>query len=423
MLIYRVDSNNNCRYLLFCAKYWQFHNMAENTNLVSKLEELKAKVEQSFPEITDLNVTCKSVLRRHITDTNSINASSLVRIQAVIDLMHEKLNIGNWKEVPLFIRKTVTVASYLRLLGLIKCSKNEDIKKESFKIIDFGLMFGCPLDCEPELLQKCATIINSAIASNITLINPSLQEITPIPDIKTLNYKMIEVINCPSMENFYKNYILSETPVVLENCMNNWPALANWKDQNYFIKLAGFRTVAVELGSKYTDQDWTQKLMTIEEFIKSHIYQSEGPTGYLAQYQLFNQIPELKQDIVEPEYCCFSEKDDVVDINAWYGPKGTVSPLHHDPKKNLLAQVVGEKQLFLFSPLDSEFLYPHEHELLNNTAQIDPRHPDLEKYPKYKEAKVNYCKLKPGQMLYIPPKWWHFVESLSISFSVSFWWE
>ena len=38
-----------------------------------------------------------------------------------------------------------------------------------------------------------------------------------------------------------------------------------------------------------------------------------------------------------PTYC--GELDDHVKINAWFGPSGTVSPLHHDPEHNLLCQV------------------------------------------------------------------------------------
>lgn len=401
--------------------------MAVNVEVFEKLEQYRPKVIISLQEVTDLDVTCKSLLQRYLCNTELIDSSAVVKIQAVLDYMYEQVNIGNWKEVKLFLRKTITITSYLKLLAHIKCSKefSDNVIKESFKIIDIGLLFGCPLEAEPKLLKICASEINSKV---VPAVNSQVSEISAIPsELPTnaikFNAVPVQTIDCPNMEHFYKNFILTETPVILDNCIDHWPALSKWKDQNYFINLAGFRTVSVELGSKYTDQDWTQKLMTIGEFVKSHIYQTDGPTGYLAQYQLFDQIPELRDDISEPEYCCFSDNNEPVDINAWYGPKGTVSPLHHDPKRNLLAQVVGEKQVFLFSPTDSEFLYAHEHELLNNTAQVDPRQPDLEKYPKYQRAKAHYCVLRPGQMLFIPPKWWHFIESLSISFSVSFWWE
>lgn len=33
------------------------------------------------------------------------------------------------------------------------------------------------------------------------------------------------------------------------------------------------------------------------------------------------------------------------------------------------------------------------------------------------------CVLEEGEMIYIPPKWWHYVRSLTPSLSVSFWWQ
>jgi lysine-specific demethylase 8 len=32
------------------------------------------------------------------------------------------------------------------------------------------------------------------------------------------------------------------------------------------------------------------------------------------------------------------------------------------------------------------------------------------------------CVLEEGEVLYIPVGWWHYVRGMSVSFSVSFWW-
>jgi len=36
------------------------------------------------------------------------------------------------------------------------------------------------------------------------------------------------------------------------------------------------------------------------------------------------------------------------DINAWLGPKGTVSPTHYDPKNNFLAQVCLKIYIYIY---------------------------------------------------------------------------
>lgn len=131
-----------------------------------------------------------------------------------------------------------------------------------------------------------------------------------------------------------------------------------------------------------------------------------------------------------PDYCTLqrtatddddSADDDDIAVNVWFGPQGTVSPLHFDPKDNLLCQVVGKKYLRLYAPSESAKLYPVEG-LLSNTSQVDVEDPDLANFPQFASANYLDCVLDEGEMLYIPPRYWHFVRSLSTSISVSFWW-
>nr|GMD23099.1 putative lysine-specific demethylase JMJD5 [Ipomoea batatas] len=205
--------------------------------------------------------------------------------------------------------------------------------------------------------------------------------------------------------------------------MDHWPAKSKWNDLNYLRSIAGFRTVPVEVGKNYLCSEWKQELITFSEFLE-RIQNSDctsAETTYLAQHQLFDQIQELKQDIHTPDYC-YAGGGEIRSINAWFGPSGTVTPLHHDPHHNILAQVVGKKYIRLYPATVSEELYPHSETMLCNSSQVDLDNIDESEFPKISELEFQDCVLEEGEMLYIPPKWWHYVRSLTTSFSVSFWW-
>ncbi len=85
-------------------------------------------------------------------------------------------------------------------------------------------------------------------------------------------------------------------------------------------------------------------------------------------------------------------------------------------------QVVGRKYVRLYDPQHTPRLYPHPSGMHTNTSQVDLHCVDEQQFPGFSQVPYIDVVLEPGEMLYMPPKWWHFVQSLTVSFSVSFWW-
>ena len=104
-------------------------------------------------------------------------------------------------------------------------------------------------------------------------------------------------INPPSLSDWLK--IRNDMkPVVIKNLISDWPALQKW-DLNYFWMVMAQRTVPIEIGKRYTDADWGQKLLKFEEFLSKLTNQNEEKV-YLAQHPLLEQIPQLENDIIVP---------------------------------------------------------------------------------------------------------------------------
>jgi [protein]-arginine 3-hydroxylase / protease len=270
-----------------------------------------------------------------------------------------------------------------------------------------------------DLIEVLIAILTLQLKSNVDAGQPPTKKLKlDCPKSRTCE---IDVVNAPALDFFWNSYYAPGKPALLTNTINHWPALTKWSDMNYLINVAGQRTVPIELGQHYTHENWSQKLVKFEDFVHNYILADNSQTiGYLAQHELFDQIPELQDDILIPEYCCRGASPR---LKAWLGPKGTVSPLHTDPTHNLLAQVFGAKLVILAEPAATPNLYAHDHFVLNNTSQVDANAPDFDKHPLAKSVSFKRIIIKAGDVLYIPPGWWHYVRSLSPSFSVSFWFD
>lgn len=153
---------------------------------------------------------------------------------------------------------------------------------------------------------------------------------------------------------------------------------------------------------------------------------TKGKVGYLAQHQLFEQMPSLLDDIVSSPLLCGEAGP--THVNAWLGTGGTRTPLHFDTYDNLFVQLVGIKYVRIYGTSETDKLYvirkgdvSASYGLQGNMSAVDCELEDYDTHPKACDAKYVEAVMFPGDCLYIPARAWHYVRSLTTSISVNFW--
>jgi hypothetical protein len=441
-------------------------------------------------------------LRKSIANQDGDHALVIQRLDDLIALSTEKFYAFPFKNVPAYWRELFREASLLKFSALAlkdvwsqsralsqKLPRippfSDVVMDEMVRTIDMALiMAGPPPSLEArdaitavlELLESCnSNSVNSDDEQRIskrrkldTNLQKSFNRFPGASSCVLAVSNPIPRIASPSFDYFEKHMhkpkveAIGPEPIIITGALEDWPARGErpWRSPDYLLSrtIGGRRLVPIETGRSYVDDGWGQKIVTFKEFMDQYILldleSSRLATGYLAQHDLFAQIPSLREDITIPDYCYTSpppphytsplakkhseikQLDDPL-LNAWFGPAGTISPLHTDPYHNILAQVVGRKYVRLYAPRESENLYARGIEDggidMSNTSAIDvgvlagwdgteeeQREAHIE-FPHFDQAVFTDCILEEGECLYIPVGWWHYVRSLSVSFSVSFW--
>ena len=224
-------------------------------------------------------------------------------------------------------------------------------------------------------------------------------------------------------KKFIKEYYSKHLPVVFTQGVDHWPALKKWTPE-YLSTEFGDKEIEVQYGR---DQDALfernsgkhKKKMRMHEFADL-IKSGESSNNYYMTANntknSFSTLESLFEDVGDFGKG-YRQKDTIQSGNfLWFGPKGTFTPLHHDLTNNMLVQIYGRKKVTLIPALQVSSLY-NDKGVYSATDFPDI---DMKKHPLMENATPMEIIIEPGDALFIPIGWWHCVESLDVSISLSF---
>ena len=98
----------------------------------------------------------------------------------------------------------------------------------------------------------------------------------------------------------------------------------------------------------------------------------------------------------------------------WIGSKGSKTGIHKDnDEQNLLLQIYGKKKVIIFKTEDNTLFRPRE------IKEGDALLSSLDYWKDRIDIPKKEIILEPGDLLYIPKKYWHCAENLSNSIAIS----
>jgi hypothetical protein len=212
-------------------------------------------------------------------------------------------------------------------------------------------------------------------------------------------------------------------PVLFRGSAARWPAIVRWTNA-YLRERCGERAVttyAVRNGDLVFDDraGLRSELVPFAEAI-DHI-EDGAPIVRRVRARMAEELPELERDVEVPAACRRLLR---LELNFWLSGRGIRSRLHFDQPENLLVQVRGAKDVWLFPPGARRALDPFPLGSPNaQFSRIDLAAPGLDRRPQLRALSPWRCTLAAGDMLFIPGGWWHYLSSDEVTISVGIrWW-
>lgn len=227
-----------------------------------------------------------------------------------------------------------------------------------------------------------------------------------------------------SPDEFLDEFYAPARPVILCGAMDDWPAREKWS-ASYLRDQIGKAVIECQSGRRANprferEMASHKQQMPFDQYIDL-IAANPGNDLYVTANNF-----AANAEIMNPLLADLGAMDGILDHEVgqpagmvWIGPAGTLTPLHHDLTNNFLAQIVGRKRVIMAPPTETPKLYNDLHVFSEVTNLADPG-VDLATYPRLKEVRTMDVTLEPGEILFLPIGWWHQVEALDFSVSMTY---
>lgn len=243
-----------------------------------------------------------------------------------------------------------------------------------------------------------------------------------------------------SDEAIRRDVLSSAQPMVLRGLVSSWPAVARGLESPAAL---------IEYLRQFDNGGLIDAVMTPPE-AAGRIFYKPGLEGFnflrnrlplsgvaeqALRYSAFPNPPAVAAQSALIRDCIpgFSIENrlavlpDAVLPRIWLG-NAITTPTHVDEWCNIACVVGGKRRFTLFPPEQVANLYVGPLDYAPTGAPmslVELAAPDLARYPRFPQAlaEAQVAELGPGDALYIPPLWWHHVESLaSLNVLVNYWW-
>lgn len=228
-------------------------------------------------------------------------------------------------------------------------------------------------------------------------------------------------VTSPDPAVFVREHVAAGVPCVMRGAAADWPCARKWTPGWFGER---FEHEPIRLLHMAPDDVGKGRYDAVETTLgHAMAHLEEGNRSYCRFLPTIMEYPELQGDL---DMAWLKARRGPLsppgNVHLFIGGAGTETGTHTAVPANLFVQIHGTKRWKIFSPDWAPILRPPMERAMYFTSEFDPDNPDYERFPAARGLRGYEVELQPGDVMYIPPFWWHKVANPTVSIGIGFRW-